>query len=106
MDWTQIPIVQGGAVAVLFAVVWLVVRGLLVPRSTLEDVRADRDARVAEAEKDAERAWALYVKERDSHDTTRRALVDQALGAAMPALAVAETGVKILTELQDSDAHA
>jgi hypothetical protein len=100
LDFTQIPIVQGGAVAVLLAVLWLVYSGRLVPRSTLEDVRADRDARIAEAEKDTERAWRLYELEQASHALTRKALLDQAVGMAAPALAVAETTEKILTELQ------
>lgn len=100
MEWTQIPIVQGGAVALLAAVVWAIVIGRLVPRSHVEDVRADRDARLVEAEKDAERGWKLYTKEQASHELTRRALVDQALGVALPSIAVAETAEKILTELQ------
>ena len=100
MEWTQIPIIQGGAVALLAAVVWAIVLGRLVPRSHVEDVRADRDARIAAAEQDAERGWKLYEKEQASHQMTRRALVDQALGVALPSLAVAETAEKILTELQ------
>lgn len=112
MEWAQIPIIQGGAVVVVFAIVWLVVKGHLVPRSVLEDARKDRDERiaqaqkdrderVAEAERDADRAWALYEKERDSHDLSRQALMDRAFGITAPALAMAETGVKILTELQE-----
>lgn len=113
MDFTQFPIVQGGAVAVLLAVLWLVYTGRLVPRSTLEDVRKDRDERiaqafrdrderVAEAERDADRSWKLYEKECNSHDATRRALLDQALGVTGPAMALTETNVKILSELQDA----
>lgn len=122
MEWVQNPLVQqlgvGGAlVAVVAAVLRMVFTGKLVPsnlvpRSTLDDVRADRDARIAqaekdrderiaEAEKDAERGWALYDKERDSHELTRKALLNQALGITAPALAVAETAEKILTELQE-----
>lgn len=99
MEWAQIPILQGGAVAVLLAVLWLVFTGRLVPRSTLDDVRADRDARIAEADRDAERGWALYDSERDAHSKTRQALVDHVAGAALPAIAAAETAEKILTEL-------
>ncbi|MCG6493450.1 hypothetical protein [Kitasatospora sp. A2-31] len=48
-------VVQGGAAAILSAVVMLILVGRLVPRSVVEDVRADRDARLAElaAERDA-----------------------------------------------------
>ncbi|NUS16301.1 MAG: hypothetical protein HOY69_33705 [Streptomyces sp.] len=51
-------LVQGGATAVLVVVVLLILRGRLVPRSVLEDIRADRDARIAElaAERDSWRA--------------------------------------------------
>jgi hypothetical protein len=100
MDFLQLPIVQGGAVVVLLAVLWLVFTGRLVPRSTLEDVRADRDARIAEADRDAERGWALYESERAAHATTRQALVDQVAGTALPAIAAAETAEKILIELK------
>nr|WSZ21127.1 hypothetical protein OH837_49255 [Streptomyces canus] len=49
-----INVAQGGAVAILALVVLFIVRGSLVPRSVLEDVRKDRDARIAEirAERD------------------------------------------------------
>ncbi|MFI6510147.1 hypothetical protein ACIBCT_21285 [Streptosporangium sp. NPDC050855] len=111
MEWAQLPIVQGGAAVLLAAFVWLIGTGRLVPRSVLEDARKDRDERIAqaekdrderiaEAEKDAERGWKLYEKEQASHSMTRRALVDQALGVALPSIAVAETAEKILTELQ------
>jgi hypothetical protein len=49
-----VNIAQGGSVAVLTLVVLFILLGKLVPRSVLEDVRKDRDARVAEviAERD------------------------------------------------------
>jgi uncharacterized protein (DUF3084 family) len=43
-----VDVAQGGAVALVTLVVLLILRGGLVPRSVLEDVRKDRDARVAE----------------------------------------------------------
>lgn len=43
-----INIAQGGAVALLTLVVLLILLGRLVPRRTLEDVRADRNERLAE----------------------------------------------------------
>lgn len=47
MTWLEIvkSVGPGGA---LLGVVWMVMRGAIVPRSTLDDVRADRDARLAE----------------------------------------------------------
>jgi hypothetical protein len=36
-------LVQGGATVMLAAVVWLIVRGKLVPRSALVDAQAERD---------------------------------------------------------------
>ncbi|MEU1099355.1 hypothetical protein [Streptomyces sp. NPDC005877] len=57
-DLMGINLAQGGAVGILALVVMMVLLGRLVPRSVLEDVRADRDARVAEmtAERDTWRA--------------------------------------------------
>jgi hypothetical protein len=42
-------VLQGGAVAVLVWVFRRIIRGDLVPRSVLEDVRKDRDERVHDA---------------------------------------------------------
>ena len=49
-----VNVAQGGAAAIVILVVLLIIRGNLVPRSVLEDVRKDRDARVAQiiAERD------------------------------------------------------
>ncbi|MEW1565817.1 hypothetical protein AB0454_22860 [Streptomyces sp. NPDC093509] len=49
-----VGVAQGGAAAIVTLVVLLILLGRLVPRSVLEDVRHDRDARVAEvlAERD------------------------------------------------------
>jgi hypothetical protein len=57
-ELTGIGLVQGGAAAVLVLVALMVFTGRLVPRSVLEDVRKDRDARLAElaAERDSWRA--------------------------------------------------
>lgn len=70
MDLFGIPgavIVQGGAVGVLAFVILAIVVGRLVPRKSLEDVRADRDARIAEAKArgDEWRAAALAQEERN-----------------------------------------
>lgn len=64
-----INVAQGGAVAILALVVLFIIRGSLVPRSVLDDVRKDRDTRVAEilAERDT---W------RDAHRESERARVE------------------------------
>lgn len=41
-------VLQGGAAGLVVLIVILVLRGHLVPRSVLRDVRADRDLRIAE----------------------------------------------------------
>lgn len=42
-SWDQLPIVQGGAVAILAWVFIQVMRGRIVPRRTLDDMKAERD---------------------------------------------------------------
>lgn len=49
MDLTSISVVQGGAAGLVALIVLMVLTGKLVTRSALEDARADRDARLAEA---------------------------------------------------------
>lgn len=58
VDILGMGVVQGGAVTVVAAIVMLILRGSLVPASVLRDLRADRDARIAEiaAERDTWRA--------------------------------------------------
>lgn len=60
-----INIAQGGAAALVALVVLMILLGRLVPRSVLEDVRADRDARVAEiaAERDT---WRTAHRESEA----------------------------------------
>lgn len=64
-----INVAQGGAAALVTLVVLLILLGRLVPRSVLQDVRADRDARLAEiaAERDT---W------RDAHRESESARVE------------------------------
>ncbi|RCG32001.1 hypothetical protein DQ384_05515 [Sphaerisporangium album] len=77
MDLATIPWAQGSLVgitlAVIFATVGLVLKGVLVHRSVVDDVRADRDARIAEANEDAEEWRRLWEAEREAHEVTRRA---------------------------------
>lgn len=70
MDLFGIPagvVIQGGAVGVLTFVVLAILVGRLVPRKSLEDVRTDRDARIAEVKVrgDEWRAAALAQEERN-----------------------------------------
>lgn len=44
----SITVVQGGAAGLVVLVVILILRGALVPRSVVRDLRADRDTRIAE----------------------------------------------------------
>lgn len=54
--------IMGGLLA---AFIWAVLTGRLVPRSTLEDVRADRDARLAEVRLELEdwRTFGMTVQQ-------------------------------------------
>jgi hypothetical protein len=54
---------QGGATALVAATVWAVLTGRLVSRRVLEDVRTDRDARVAEARAEVDNWRAAYLAE-------------------------------------------
>ena len=61
-----VNVAQGGAAAILALVVLFILLGRLVPRSVLEDVRKDRDDRVAQiiAERDT---W------REAHQVSEKA---------------------------------
>lgn len=52
MDWGSLPLQSMGAGTIVVLVVLMVLRGALVPRATLEDVRADRDARLSEKQRE------------------------------------------------------
>lgn len=52
MDLGNLPLQSMGAGTIVVMVVVMVLRGMLVPRSTLEDVRADRDARLEEKQRE------------------------------------------------------
>ncbi|MEU8469607.1 hypothetical protein AB0F30_17065 [Streptomyces sp. NPDC029006] len=54
-ELTGVNVVQGGAAALVTLIVLLILRGALVSRAVLEDVRKDRNDRIAElaAERDA-----------------------------------------------------
>lgn len=88
-----ISLLQGGAAGLVMLIVVLVLRGALVPRSTLRDVRADRDARLAD--RDA-RIKELIVE----RDTWRIAYENSEAGRHM---SQAQTGE--LLELSRTAAH-
>ncbi|MGI5274903.1 hypothetical protein ACQEUU_37620 [Nonomuraea sp. CA-218870] len=105
MEWTQIPVVQLGALGVLLAVLWLVFRGhlvpaTLVPRSTLEDVRADRDARLAEANADAAEWRDLYRRECEAHELTRKAHAEEVRAALLASTEGAQVAAALLAEIR------
>lgn len=68
LEVTAVGALQGGAAGLVAVIVLLILRGRLVPRSVLDDVRADRDARLAElsAERDTWRE-AHKVSEEARH---------------------------------------
>jgi hypothetical protein len=106
VEWAQIPVVQLGAVGVLFAVLWLVFSGRLVPRATLEDVRADRDARVAEASQDATDWRQLYVRECEAHELTRRAHAEEIRAALLASTEGAQIAAALLAEIRSRQIEA
>lgn len=58
-----INVLQGGAAAILALVVLFILVGRLVPRATVNDVRADRDARIAELAQERDTWRAAYMEE-------------------------------------------
>lgn len=111
MEWTQIPVVQLGALGVLLAVLWLVFRGhlvpaTLVPRSTLDDVRADRDARVAEANNDTAGWRQLYVSECAAHELTRKAHAEEIRAALLASTEGAQVAAALLAEIRSRQIEA
>lgn len=73
MDWTQIPIVQGGAVAILFGVMWMIFSGRLMPRSTFDTIREDQNARIAQQQEEITQWRAAW----ETSNETKAELVSQ-----------------------------
>lgn len=67
-----VPLAGFGTAGVLIVVVMMVLRGALVPRSVLLDVRQDRDARLAAQERETQHLRDL--------DTVRAATVQELVG--------------------------
>lgn len=60
MEWINLPFVQGGALVVLLAAIWLIFTGKLIPKSHLDSLREnDRLTITHQQEEIAEwrRAW-------------------------------------------------
>ncbi|GAA0853532.1 hypothetical protein GCM10009525_83420 [Streptosporangium amethystogenes subsp. fukuiense] len=120
MEWAQIPVMQLGAFGVLLGVLWFVgwlvfkghlVPNTLVPRSTLDDLRADRDqrikeieadrdARVAEANEDAGEWRTLYVGECEAHNLTRKAHSEEVRAALLASTEGAQVAAALLAEIK------
>ncbi|WP_330328164.1 hypothetical protein [Streptomyces pseudovenezuelae] len=75
-----VNVASGGAAAILTLVVLLILLGRLVPRSVLNDVRKDRDDRVAEVLKDRDDRVAEVLAERNTwrqaHQESEAARID------------------------------
>lgn len=111
MEWAQLPVVQLGALGVLLGVLWLVFSGRLIPtplvsRSTLDDVRADRDVRLAEANADAAEWRKLYVSECEAHDLTRRAHAEEIRAALLASTEGAQIAAALLKEIRSRQIEA
>lgn len=74
----KLPLAGGGAVGILSVVIYMILTGRLVPRSTLDDVRADRDARLAEAHKETD-DWRAVVHLTQRESDVRAAQVTELL---------------------------
>lgn len=71
LDGIGIPLLVPSAYGLIALIVLAVLRGYLVPRRVLEDVRQDRDDRVAEARALADAWRQAYEFERDANGQLR-----------------------------------
>jgi hypothetical protein len=67
MDWSQMPWGTLGPAGVLVIAVLMILRGDIVARRTLDDVRSDRDARLKEKQAEID---ALYRQVEALQSTT------------------------------------
>lgn len=104
MDLAGIPWAGGSlvgiALALIFSVAGFVLKGILVHRSVLDDVRKDRDARLADAEREAEQWRHLYETEKTAHDTTRQAHAEKVEASAYANAEAAQLAAALLTEIR------
>lgn len=73
---TLAGLLDAGATGVLILVVLMVLTGRLVPRRSVDDVRADRDARLAAHQAEIERWRGAY----EESEAARRSFEDTANG--------------------------
>lgn len=82
-------LIQGGAVGVLILVVLAIITGRLVPRRSVDDVRADRDARLAEARARGDE-WRAAAQTQDARNDLLSEQVAQLLDATRTTNALIE----------------
>jgi hypothetical protein len=99
-----LPYVQGGALVLLLAfLAWMlraIARGDWVPRRELDYVRTDRDARVAEKDREIEAWKAVGATER-----TRGDIANQQLGTALAGFATLDRFFDALREVAERNQH-
>lgn len=86
-----ISVLPTGAAGLVALIVILVLRGALVPRSTLRDLRSDRDARIAELREECETWRAAY----ETSEAGRHLAQEQ----ARELLELSRTATHVLTSL-------
>jgi hypothetical protein len=110
VTWAQVLVMQGGAFTLLLSIVGalarVIIKGTLVPRSTVDDVRKDRDERVAAAERQAAEWRKLWESEHGAHDTTRAAYGDEIRAALLASSEGAQIGVELLREIRTRQIEA
>lgn len=117
MEWALLNSLPGqlGALGAVLAFVGILLRlvftgrlvpSTLVPRTTLDDVRADRDARLAEANADAEQWRDLYIGECRAHETTRQAYAEEIRAALLASTEGAQIAAALLTEIRKRQIEA
>lgn len=63
-------VAKGGPLTLLAAFIWALLTGRLVPRSHVDDVRADRDARLKELAADRDEWRTAWFTESQAHRVT------------------------------------
>jgi F0F1-type ATP synthase membrane subunit b/b' len=92
LDILGIPgaiVIQGGAVGVLFFVILAIVTGRLVPRKTLEDLIAERDAHIAREVARGDE-WHRAAEAQDARNDVLSRQVDKLLDSAQTTNALIE----------------
>lgn len=90
-DLPQELIAKGGPLTLLAAFVWALLSGRLVPRSHVEDVRADRDARLKELAADRDEWRTAYRAIAEAHRLT-----DAQLGQVLEGMHTIDSFIRAL----------